>query len=147
MTIKLYSSKLGRRVETETGERTDFEEPEEKEEVNPSLEPGQRVVEQYSGGPGFTVSYTRKVYVGDELKRDESYTWHYNAQDAFVKVGPPAPKPKKSPGAGAGTGTAPEQPGAPGTGTGTAPEGGGADGGGGAAGAAPSSGGAQAPSP
>ncbi len=147
VTIKLYSSKLGRRVETETGERTDFEEPEEKEEVDPSLEPGQRVVEQYSGGPGFTVSYTRRVYVGDELKRDETYTWHYNAQDAFVKVGPPAPKPKKSPGAGAGTGTAPEEPGAPGTGTGTAPEGGGADDGGGAAGAAPSSGGAQAPSP
>jgi hypothetical protein len=106
------------------------------------------VVEQYSGGPGFTVSYTRKVYVGDELKRDESYTWHYNAQDAFVKVGPPAPKPKKKT-PGAGTGTAPEEPGAPGTGTGTAPDGGadggGADDGGGAA--APSSGGAQAPSP
>jgi vancomycin resistance protein YoaR len=107
VTIRLYSSGLGRRVETETGERTDFVEPEINEEVNPELEPGARVVEQYTGGAGFTVSYTRKVWEGDELKRDESYTWAYSAQDAFVEIGPPAPKPKRrAPGAG----TAPEEP-------------------------------------
>ena len=117
VTIRFYSSKLGRRVETETGERTDFEEPEINETVNPELEPGARVVEQYSGGQGFTVSYTREVWQDDELKRDESYTWHYSAQDAFVELGPPAPKPKrKAPGAG----TAPDEPAAP------ADEGGGA---------------------
>ena len=117
VTIRFYSSKLGRRVETETGERTDFEEPEINETVNPELEPGARVVEQYSGGQGFTVSYTREVWQADELKRDESYTWHYSAQDAFVELGPPAPKPtRKAPGAG----TAPDEPAAP------ADEGGGA---------------------
>ncbi len=108
ITIRLYSADLGRRVETETGERTDYEEPEIQETVNPELEPGSRVVEQYSGGPGFTVSYTRKVWAGDELKRDESYTWHYSAQDAFVELGP-APAPKRQ----APQGTAPEEPEAP----------------------------------
>ena len=94
VTIRFYSADLGRRVETETGERTDFVEPEIQETVNPELEPGARVVEQYSGGAGFTVSYTRKVWAGDELKRDETYTWRYSAQDAFVELGPPLPKPK-----------------------------------------------------
>jgi vancomycin resistance protein YoaR len=106
VTIRFYSSKLGRRVETETGERTDLEEPEINETVNPELEPGARVVEQYSGGEGFTVSYTREVWQDDELKRDETYTWHYSAQDAFVELGPAAPKPKrKAPAAG----TAPDE--------------------------------------
>jgi vancomycin resistance protein YoaR len=109
ITIRFYSSKLGRRVETETGERTDFVEPEINEEVNPELEPGARVVEQYTGGPGFTVSYTRKVWEGDELKRDEGYTWAYSAQDAFVELGPPVPKPKPKREA-PGTGTAREEP-------------------------------------
>jgi vancomycin resistance protein YoaR len=97
ITVRFYSADLGRRVETETGERTDFTEPEIQETVNPELEPGARVVEQYSGGAGFTVSYTRKVYAGDELKRDEVYTWKYSAQDAFVELGPPLPKPKPKP--------------------------------------------------
>lgn len=116
ITVRFYSADLGRRVETETGERTDFTEPEIQETVNPELEPGARVVEQYSGGAGFTVSYTRKVYAGDELKRDEVYTWKYSAQDAFVELGPPLPKPKpkpkrRAPGTGAPAEPAPpEQP-------------------------------------
>jgi hypothetical protein len=111
VTIRFYSADLGRRVETETGERTDFVEPEIQETVNPELEPGARVVEQYSGGAGFTVSYTRKVWAGDELKRDETYTWQYSAQDAFVELGPPLPKPK--PKRDAPAGTTPEDPAAP----------------------------------
>ena len=110
VTIRFYSSRLGRRVETETGERTDFTEPEINETVNPDLEPGARVVEQYSGGEGFTVSYTRKVWAGDELKRDESYSWTYSPQDAFVELGPPLPtKPRR----GSPRSTAPEEPAAP----------------------------------
>jgi vancomycin resistance protein YoaR len=110
VTIRFYSSKLDRRVETETGERTDYEEPEIKETVNPELDPGARVVEQYSGGPGFTVSYTREVWKGDDRRRDETFTWHYSAQDAFVELGPPPPKqPRRK----APQGTAPVEPAAP----------------------------------
>ena len=78
--------------------------------MNPELEPGARMVEQYSGGPGFTVSYTREVWEGDDRKRDETFTWQYSAQDAFVELGPPLPKqPKRN----RPQGTAPEEPGAP----------------------------------
>lgn len=153
ITIRFFSSLLGRRVETETGERRDYVEPEIKETVNPDLEPGERVVEQEMGGGGFTVDYTRKVWQGDDLRRDETFTWTYSPQDAYVEVGPPEPKrPKRDR-------TTPEEPEQPG-GTTTAPNGGGAgdDGGGdGAAGsgdggdevapATPAPGGAAPPPP
>jgi len=92
ITIKFYSSPLGRRVETETGEPYDVVEPTTKEELDPSLPAGAREVEQDMGGAGFTVSYTRKVYAGDTLRNDETYTWTYSPVNAFVKVGPPKPK-------------------------------------------------------
>jgi vancomycin resistance protein YoaR len=51
VTFRLYSDGLGRRVETETrGSPT---------------------------GGTFTVSYTRKVWRGDELRRDEEWSWTY----------------------------------------------------------------------
>lgn len=89
VTVRFFSSKLGRRVETETGEPTDPVEPETIETLDTSLEPGEREVEQERGGAGFTISYTRKVYEGDTLTRDERYTWRYDAQDEYVKIGPP----------------------------------------------------------
>lgn len=51
ITVRLYSSKLGRRVESATS-------------PNP-------------GGGAFTVSYSRKVFRGDELRHDDSYRWTY----------------------------------------------------------------------
>lgn len=54
ITVRLYSSKLGRRVTTTT-----------------SGDPVE--------GQAFTVTYTRKVFQGDKLKRDETYTWSYTA--------------------------------------------------------------------
>lgn len=57
ITIRLYSSKLGRRVTT-TG------------------------AEDGSSGQAFTATYTRKVYAGATLKRDETYTWRYSAPPA-----------------------------------------------------------------
>jgi vancomycin resistance protein YoaR len=51
VTFRLYSDPLGRRVETET-------------RGSPS-------------GGTFTVSYTRKVWRGDELRRDEEWSWTY----------------------------------------------------------------------
>ena len=96
VTVRFFSSRLNRRVETETGEPTDVVEPTTHEEVDPTLKPGERVVDQEMGGAGFTISYTRKVYAGDTLKRDERYTWRYDAEDAFVRVGPDKPKPSRT---------------------------------------------------
>ncbi len=57
ITVRMYSSKLGRRVETET--------------IGDPVE-----------GTAFRVEYTRKVWAGSELKRDERYTWNYKAPPA-----------------------------------------------------------------
>jgi hypothetical protein len=53
ITVRFFSSRLGRRVETET------------------LPPHSH------GGGGFTVDYTRRVYRGDSLVRDERYRVRY----------------------------------------------------------------------
>ena len=119
ITIRFFSSPLGRRVETQTGEPHDVVQPTTKETVDPSLSPGERVVEQEMGGAGFTVSYTRKVWAGDTLRRDETYTWTYHPVNAFVKVGPPkAPSTSTAPGQGT---TAPATTTAPGGGATTQP--------------------------
>ena len=99
ITIRLFSSPLGRRVETETGEQRDIVEPTTHETVDADLEPGAREVEQEMGGSGFTISYTREVWAGDRLTRDEAFTWTYDPQDAFVTVGPDEPEqPSRPPG-------------------------------------------------
>jgi len=47
------------------------------------------------------VQYTRKVFRGSKLRRNEHYTVRYDPQNAIVEVGPaprrtaPNPKPKK----------------------------------------------------
>jgi vancomycin resistance protein YoaR len=118
ITIRFFSTKLGRRVETETGPRRDIVEPRVRETVNRDLAPGEREVKQALGGEGFTVSYTRKVWDGDDLKRDEDFTWTYSPQDSFVEVGPKR-KPARAP-----SRTTPAKPSAPdggGTGTTTQP--------------------------
>ena len=53
ITIQLFSSRLGRRVETET------------------------FAPHSHGGGGFTVEYTRRVYRGDRLSRDEQFRVRY----------------------------------------------------------------------
>ncbi len=111
VTIRLFSTLHDRRVETTTGEPHDYVEPEEREELDPSLPPGAREVEQSAGAAGFTVSYTRKVWAGDELKRDETYTWRYSPQNAFIKVGPEVEEDTPP----ASTSPSPSQPGDGGT--------------------------------
>ena len=95
ITIRFFSSRLGRTVETTTGEPTDVKEPEVKETENPDLEPGAREVKQELGGPGFTISYTRRVLVDDDVKRDETFRWTYDPQDAYIEVGPEEDTPNR----------------------------------------------------
>jgi len=49
---------------------------------------------QSAGASGFTVQYTRKVYKGPELVKDERFTVRYDAQNAIVEVGTKKVKPK-----------------------------------------------------
>lgn len=97
VTVRLYSSKLGRRVTTETGEPCCYVSPRTITVSNSSLAPGSTSTVQSAGPSGFTISYTRKVFRDGKLKRNERYTWRYRAENAIVEVGPPAkakPKPK-----------------------------------------------------
>ena len=64
---------------------------------NPALKPGERKVVQEAGPAGFSVEYTRKVYRGDDLIKDERYRTRYDPENEYVEVGPkkkPKPKPK-----------------------------------------------------
>ncbi len=95
--IGFYSTKLGRRVETVTGDPYGYVQPRTRLVKNPALKPGERKVVQEAGPAGFTVEFTRKVYRGDKLIKDEQYRTRYRAENAFVEIGPKKPKPKPEP--------------------------------------------------
>jgi vancomycin resistance protein YoaR len=115
ITVRFYSSKLGRRVETVTEDPYGYVQPRVRIVKNPSLKPGERRVVQEAGPAGFTVEYTRKVYRGDELIKDERYRTRYDAENSFVEIGPKKPKPKPKPEVPAtdegGAPAAPDRPG------------------------------------
>ncbi len=104
--VRFYSSKLGRRVATTTGEPYAQTAPRTITSKNPALKPGERKVVQDAGASGFTVRYTRKVWRGATLKRDEVFTVRYRAQNSYVELGPPK-KPTKPPKKPAKPGDAP----------------------------------------
>jgi len=105
VTVRFYSRKLGRRVETTTGEPYSYVAPRTITVRNPSLPVGTTSTVQSAGASGFTVQYTRKVFEGAELVKNERYTVRYDAQNAIVEVGtmkvkakPPKATPEKEPG-------------------------------------------------
>ena len=97
ITIRFYSQRLGRRVETTTGEPYAYRSPRTIIVRNRSLPPGTRRTVQSAGASGFTVQYTRKVFKGAKLVKNERYTVRYDPQNAVVELGPP--KPRTSPAA------------------------------------------------
>jgi vancomycin resistance protein YoaR len=94
ITVRLYSSLLGRRVETTTGTPTRWIAPAMREVLDASLSPGSRVIVQQPGGPGFTVDYTRRVYRQQKLLRDQHFRTRYDAQDGIVHVGAASLEPR-----------------------------------------------------
>ncbi len=124
ITVSFYSSKLGRRIETATGQPTSRTQPKTIERKKPDLPPGTRKVVQAAGPGGFTVSYTREVYRGSKLIRDETFRWRYRPENAIVEVGPPAPeKPDEPEPTGTTTSPKPATTGSAPTPTTTAPGG------------------------
>ena len=87
ITVTLYSSLLDRRVETTTSDPFDHTQPTIREVTNSALPPGTRTTVQEPGAPGFTVTYTRKVWQGGELRRDERFTTRYLPKNGIVEVG------------------------------------------------------------
>ncbi len=120
ITVRFYSTKLGRRVITTTGEPYATTAPRTITISNPSLAAGTTETVQDAGEPGFSVQYTRKVFRKGELVRNEAYTVRYEAKNAVVEVGPPkpvSPEPKPKPQPKPVPKAQPEQGAAGGTGT------------------------------
>jgi vancomycin resistance protein YoaR len=98
ITVRFYSRKLGRRVETTTGEPYAVTPPRTIRTLDSALPAGTTSTVQSAGASGFTVQYTRRVFRGAKLRRSERYTVRYDPQNAIVEVGPaPRPKPKPKP--------------------------------------------------
>ena len=95
ITVRFFSRSLKRRVEYGTDDPTDFKDPSERKIVNLELKPGEQRVLQESGSPGFAISYWRKVYKGDDLVANETWTTRYKPEDRILEVGPKPPKPPK----------------------------------------------------
>lgn len=92
ITVRFYSSKLGRRVETATGEPYNYTGATTIRVYNPALPPGTETTVQSGGISGFTVAYWRKVYRGKKLLRDEDWTVRYLPENSIVEYGPKKPK-------------------------------------------------------
>jgi vancomycin resistance protein YoaR len=105
ITVRFFSRGLKRRIEYGEGEATDFKDPQQRKIVNAALDPGTERVLQKSGSAGFTISYWRKVYRGDDLIHDETFVAHYKPEDEILEVGPKLPKPPKQPTGTTGGGT------------------------------------------
>ena len=88
ITVRFYSTKLGRRVTTTTGEPYDLTTPKSVTVTNSALPPGAREVVQEAGDGGFTIDYTRQVFRDGKKIRNERYTVEYDAEDEIVEVGP-----------------------------------------------------------
>jgi vancomycin resistance protein YoaR len=95
ITVQFYSTKLDRRIVTKTEEPYGFVQPVTFISRNRALAPGETHVLQEAGPAGFTVAYTRKVFKGSDLIRNERYVVRYDPEHAYIQVGPKKAPPKK----------------------------------------------------
>ncbi len=96
LTVSLYGAPTHRRVESSTTPLVDVSQPPLKKTVDPSLDPGATVVDDF-GEPARTTSVERKVYDGGgRLLYDNTWYSSYRAEPKLVRVGP-KPEAKKKP--------------------------------------------------
>ena len=107
LTVNLYGSPTGRKVTSTTAPLVSHVKPPVKKTIDPSLKPGEKVVD-YDGVPAMSTSVTRDVYKADGtlLYHDVWYS-SYRADPELLRVGP---KPKKKRPATAKTQTTPTLP-------------------------------------
>jgi vancomycin resistance protein YoaR len=86
ITVSLYSYGLGRRVATVTQAPTNYVRPRTVYIKDATLPPGTRRVLQVAGAAGFSISYTRRVYQDDAVRRDERYSWTYSPENEVIAV-------------------------------------------------------------
>jgi vancomycin resistance protein YoaR len=86
ITVWFYSQKLGRRVRTVTAPARNYVQPRTVYVKDPMLPPATTRVLQTAGAPGFSVSYTRRVYQDDSVRRNERYSWTYSPENAVIAI-------------------------------------------------------------
>jgi vancomycin resistance protein YoaR len=94
LTVGLYGTPVHRKVTSTTGPLVAHGVPPVKKTIDPSLKPGEKVIDD-PGAPAMTTSVSRDVYApnGKLLYHD---TWYssYRALPKLVRLGPPAKKQK-----------------------------------------------------
>jgi vancomycin resistance protein YoaR len=92
LTVNLYGTPTGRKVESTTTPLISHGVPPVKKEIDPTLKPGEKVVD-YAGVPAMSTSVSRKVYDSfGKLLYDDTWYSSYRADPKIVRIGP---KPEK----------------------------------------------------
>ena len=86
ITVWLYSYTLGRRVATVTHAPTKYVRPRTVYVKDPTLPPGTQRLLRSAGASGFSISYTRRVYRDDSVRRDERYSWAYSPENTVIAI-------------------------------------------------------------
>jgi vancomycin resistance protein YoaR len=89
ITVSFYSQKLGRRVSTVTGSPHGYVQPRTVYVKDPTLPRGTQRLLQSAGGTGFSVSYTRRVYRDDSVRRNERFGWTYSPENRVIAISGP----------------------------------------------------------
>jgi vancomycin resistance protein YoaR len=94
LTVNLYGTPTGRRVETETGPLVETGPAPVKRVSDPRLEKGKTVIDQF-GSPSRSTSARRKVFSpSGTLLYDATWYSSYRGEYQIVRVGTMEPKPK-----------------------------------------------------
>jgi vancomycin resistance protein YoaR len=87
LTVNFYGTPTGRKVESTTAPLTSHGVPPVKKEIDPTLKPGEKVVD-YAGVPAMSTSVSRKVYTADgKLLYDDTWYSSYRADPKIVRIG------------------------------------------------------------
>ena len=97
LTVSLYGTPIHRRVESTTAPLVTTGPIPVKKTIDPTLKPGEKVVDD-PGVPPMSTSVTRKVYDGGgKLLYDNTWFSSYRASPKLVRLGPKAKPVKKTP--------------------------------------------------
>jgi vancomycin resistance protein YoaR len=97
LTVNLYGTPTGRRVESDTGPLVVTGPTPVRRTLDPTLEKGKTVIDQY-GSPSRSTSVTRRVYSPTgKLLYDGTWYSSYRGEYQVIRVGTKEPKPKPEP--------------------------------------------------
>jgi vancomycin resistance protein YoaR len=95
LTVSLYGTPLHRRVESTTAPLVTTGPIPVKKTIDPTLQPGEQVVDSYGEAP-MSTSVTRDVYdANGKLLYHDTWYSSYRASPKLVRIGPPKKKPAK----------------------------------------------------